>query len=267
MEIKGRHLIEGVPKTITISDEEIRESLAETVNVIVDAVRVALERTPPELSADIVDRGIVLTGGGSLLKNLDKRLREETGPAGGDGRGPAVDGRARRRQDAVELRAAAEDLAGLRHGDDRSRGLGRSCRVRSPMTSGLTMRRRTLRPARRHLPRARPADFRAGAVAKRAARARVGGVRRLRAACRRITAGVADGDRAASGRTTSRCAAPRARTKRCGSASSSSKASCRRERAGSRTRALEEALDLQQSLVGADAGRARHRRQSVARRR
>jgi rod shape-determining protein MreB len=79
MEIKGRHLIEGVPKTITINDEEIREALAETVNVIVDAVRVALERTPPELSADIVDRGIVLTGGGSLLKNLDKRLREETG--------------------------------------------------------------------------------------------------------------------------------------------------------------------------------------------
>ena len=79
MEIKGRHLIEGVPKTITINDAEIREALAETVNVIVDAVRVALERTPPELSADIVDRGIVLTGGGSLLKNLDKRLREETG--------------------------------------------------------------------------------------------------------------------------------------------------------------------------------------------
>jgi rod shape-determining protein MreB len=79
MEIKGRHLIEGVPKTITISDEEIREALAETVSVIVDAVRVALERTPPELSADIVDRGIVLTGGGSMLKNLDKRLREETG--------------------------------------------------------------------------------------------------------------------------------------------------------------------------------------------
>ena len=67
--------VEGV----TISDEEIREALTETVNVIVDAVRVALERTPPELSADIVDRGIVLTGGGSLLKNLDKRLREETG--------------------------------------------------------------------------------------------------------------------------------------------------------------------------------------------
>ena len=79
MEIKGRHLIEGIPKTITITDQEIREALSETVNVIVDAVRVALERTPPELSADIVDRGIVLTGGGALLKNLDKRLREETG--------------------------------------------------------------------------------------------------------------------------------------------------------------------------------------------
>ena len=79
MEIKGRHLIEGVPKTITVSDAEIRDALAETVNVIVDAVRVALERTPPELSADIVDRGIVLTGGGSMLRNLDKRLREETG--------------------------------------------------------------------------------------------------------------------------------------------------------------------------------------------
>ena len=79
MDIKGRHLIEGVPKTITITDEEIREALAETVNVIVDAVRVALERTPPELSADIVDRGIVMTGGGALLKNLDKRIREETG--------------------------------------------------------------------------------------------------------------------------------------------------------------------------------------------
>ena len=79
MEIKGRHLVEGVPKTITITDEEIREALADTVRVIVEAVRVALERTPPELSADIVDRGIVLTGGGSLLKNLDKRLREETG--------------------------------------------------------------------------------------------------------------------------------------------------------------------------------------------
>ena len=79
MEIKGRNLIEGIPKTLVVTDEEIREALEETVAILVNAVRVALERTPPELSADIVDRGIVLTGGGALLKNLDKRLREETG--------------------------------------------------------------------------------------------------------------------------------------------------------------------------------------------
>ena len=79
LEIKGRDLVEGVPKTIVVSDEEIREALSETVATIIEAVRVALEQTPPELSADIVDRGIVLTGGGALLKILDKRLREETG--------------------------------------------------------------------------------------------------------------------------------------------------------------------------------------------
>ncbi len=79
MEIKGRDLIEGIPKTLTVTDAEIREALQEPVGVIVNAVRVALERTPPELSADIVDRGIVLTGGGSLLKNIDRLLREETG--------------------------------------------------------------------------------------------------------------------------------------------------------------------------------------------
>ena len=79
LEIRGRHLIEGVPKTTTVTDAEIREALADTVSVIVDAVRVALEQTPPELSADIYDRGIVMTGGGALMKNLDKRLREETG--------------------------------------------------------------------------------------------------------------------------------------------------------------------------------------------
>ena len=79
MEIKGRNLIEGLPKTITIEDSEIREALSECVSTIMNAIRVALERTPPELSADISDRGIVLTGGGALLKNLDKRIREETG--------------------------------------------------------------------------------------------------------------------------------------------------------------------------------------------
>jgi rod shape-determining protein MreB len=79
MEIKGRDLIEGIPKTLTVTDAEIREALQEPVAIIVNAIRVALERTPPELSADIVDRGIVLTGGGALLKNLDRLLREETG--------------------------------------------------------------------------------------------------------------------------------------------------------------------------------------------
>ncbi|MBI4481922.1 MAG: rod shape-determining protein [Acidobacteria bacterium] len=79
MEIKGRNLIEGVPKTITVTDEEIREALEDCIVTIINAVKVALERTPPELSADIMDRGIVLSGGGALLKNLDKRLMEETG--------------------------------------------------------------------------------------------------------------------------------------------------------------------------------------------
>lgn len=78
-EIKGRDVVTGIPKTIEVSDSEIRESLKEVVNTIVDAVRITLEKTPPELSADIVDRGIVLTGGGALLKNLDKRLSHETG--------------------------------------------------------------------------------------------------------------------------------------------------------------------------------------------
>lgn len=79
MEIKGRDLVEGIPKTIYVNDEEIREALSEPVQSIIETVRVALERTPPELSADIMDKGIVLCGGGSLLKNFDQRLREETG--------------------------------------------------------------------------------------------------------------------------------------------------------------------------------------------
>ena len=79
MEIKGRSLVEGVPKAIIVDDSEIREALSESVSAVVSAIRVALERTPPELSADISDRGLVLAGGGALLKNLDKRIREETG--------------------------------------------------------------------------------------------------------------------------------------------------------------------------------------------
>ena len=79
MEIKGHNVLEGLPKTISICDGEIREALAENVATIMNAIRVALERTPPELSADISDRGIVLTGGGAMLKGLDKRIRQETG--------------------------------------------------------------------------------------------------------------------------------------------------------------------------------------------
>jgi len=78
VEIKGRDLREGIPKTIVIDDQEVREALEDVIQSIIDAIRVALERTPPELSADIIDRGIILTGGGALLKNLDKRIREET---------------------------------------------------------------------------------------------------------------------------------------------------------------------------------------------
>ena len=79
MEIKGRNLIEGVPKTITVDDSEIREALSECVSTIMNAVRVALERTPPELSADLVDRGIVMAGGGALLRGIDRLVAEETG--------------------------------------------------------------------------------------------------------------------------------------------------------------------------------------------
>lgn len=78
MEIKGRDLIDGVPKEMTLSESQIAESLVEPVSQIVEAVKIALECTPPELSSDIVDRGIVLTGGGALLKNLDYVLREAT---------------------------------------------------------------------------------------------------------------------------------------------------------------------------------------------
>src|SRR6185436_11530089 len=79
MEVRGRNLVEGIPQTITVTDQEVREALDPSVSSIVNAVRVALERTPPELSADIIDRGIVLTGGGALLRHLDERLKAETG--------------------------------------------------------------------------------------------------------------------------------------------------------------------------------------------
>jgi rod shape-determining protein MreB and related proteins len=79
MEVKGRDMVAGIPKTVVVNSDEIRDALNEPTNAIVEAVLIALERTPPELAADIVDKGIVLTGGGALLKNIDVLLREETG--------------------------------------------------------------------------------------------------------------------------------------------------------------------------------------------
>jgi len=79
MEIKGRDLETGLPKGLTLTDSEIREALTPAVDSIVETIKITLEKTPPALSADIVDRGIILAGGGALLRNLDKRLREETG--------------------------------------------------------------------------------------------------------------------------------------------------------------------------------------------
>ncbi len=79
MEVKGRDLVSGIPKVLTIDSEEVRAAISEQTETIVGAVKTALEQTPPELAADIVDRGIVLTGGGALLKNIDVLLREETG--------------------------------------------------------------------------------------------------------------------------------------------------------------------------------------------
>jgi rod shape-determining protein MreB len=79
MSVKGRDLVSGIPQNITITSEEVRKAISEQVDAIVQACRIALEQTPPELAADIVDRGIVLTGGGALLKGLDQLLREETG--------------------------------------------------------------------------------------------------------------------------------------------------------------------------------------------
>jgi rod shape-determining protein MreB len=79
MEVKGRDLVSGIPKTITIFEDEIRDAISETITIIINAIKVALENTPPELASDIVDRGIVLAGGGALLRGLDALIRHETG--------------------------------------------------------------------------------------------------------------------------------------------------------------------------------------------
>jgi rod shape-determining protein MreB len=79
MEVKGRNLAEGIPRSFTISSNEILEALTDPLNQIVGAVKIALEQTPPELGADIAEKGMVLTGGGALLRDLDRLLMEETG--------------------------------------------------------------------------------------------------------------------------------------------------------------------------------------------
>jgi rod shape-determining protein MreB len=79
MEVKGRNLAEGIPRTFTVTSNEMLEALSEPTNQIVTAVKQALEQTPPELGADIAERGLILTGGGALLRDLDRLLREETG--------------------------------------------------------------------------------------------------------------------------------------------------------------------------------------------
>jgi rod shape-determining protein MreB len=77
-EIRGRDMVSGLPKTVVLTSEEIRQALAEPLNQIIEAVKETLDRTPPELASDIMDRGIMLAGGGALLQRLDERLREET---------------------------------------------------------------------------------------------------------------------------------------------------------------------------------------------
>ena len=94
-EIPGRDLVSGLPKTIQITDGEIRQAIEEPVTAIIDSIKATLDRTPPELAGDIMHRGIVLTGGGALLRGLDKRLRHETGHAGPHRRQPALLGRDR----------------------------------------------------------------------------------------------------------------------------------------------------------------------------
>lgn len=79
VEVRGRDLVSGLPRTLVLTTAEVRQALEEPVTAIVDAVRTTLDQTPPELAGDIMDRGIVLTGGGALLRGLDERLRDETG--------------------------------------------------------------------------------------------------------------------------------------------------------------------------------------------
>ena len=156
MDVKGRDLVAGVPRTLTVTSDEIREALAEPINGIVEAVKVTLERTPPELAGDIVDRGIVLAGGGALLKNLDVLLREETGLPVFLAEDPLSRGGHRRRQGARGARhppAGRAALAARRfrprenpaHPRNRPRIDGRPSRDRR-LVASRTPRRESRRP-------------------------------------------------------------------------------------------------------------------------
>ena len=113
MEVKGRHVSQGVPRTVTVRDADIRAALSEPLRHIVQAVRESLERIPPELSADIFDRGVVLTGGGALLRNLDQSPRRRDRAARARRREPADVGRHGRRHDAERHAAPAARVGEL----------------------------------------------------------------------------------------------------------------------------------------------------------
>ena len=114
MEVKGRDLISGIPKIVEINSDEIREAIMEPISLIVDAIKDALENTPPELAGDIVDRGIVLTGGGALLKNIDLLIREETGlPDHDRGRSPLHGGQRRRHRPGSAGCPQRGDVSGI----------------------------------------------------------------------------------------------------------------------------------------------------------
>ena len=131
-EVRGRDLMNGVPREVLVSQRQIAESLAEPVSAIVEAVKVALENTPPELAADIVDKGIVLTGGGALLYRLDQVLRDATGLAVGGGGEPAAMRRTGHRAGAGGAQAA-EQCADV---DVLAREVVREVRVRASARAG-----------------------------------------------------------------------------------------------------------------------------------
>ena len=180
-EIRGRDMVSGLPRTVVVSSAEVRQALEEPLHAIVDAVRATLDQTPPELAGDIMDRGIVLTGGGALLRGLDERLRHETGMPVHVAEDPLDLGRARRRQVRRGVRGAPAGaglrapavLMGARRGRSDARRPRRTAAVRrrsvlvalvlacvtlitldyrggsdSPRRAGASRRRRGLRPGR-----------------------------------------------------------------------------------------------------------------------